>query len=82
MKKEDIAKLFNISRQTLNNWEKDKPKLYKIIEEHFKEGKNNPDYNNIDFLKQEMIRAINKLPKHKTKKIYHLMMAEIEEVGL
>ena len=82
MKKEDIAKLFNISRQTLNNWEKEKPELYKIIEEHFQERKNNPNYNDIDFLKQEMIKAIDKLPEHKTKKFYHLMMAELAEIGL
>jgi len=82
LKKEDIAKLFNISRQTLNNWEKEKPELYKIIEKHFEDRKENPDYNDINFLKQEMIRAIDKLPEHKTKKFYHLMMAELAEIGL
>ncbi len=82
MKKEDIAKLFNISRQTLNNWEKDKPELYKIIEEHFEERKEAPDLNNPQYLKNEMIKAIDKLPEHKTKKFYHLMMAELAEIGL
>lgn len=82
MKKEDIAKLFNISRQTLNNWEKEKPELYKIIQEHFSEKKTYPDLNNQEYLKQEMIKAIDKLPEHKIKKFYHLMMAELAEMGL
>jgi transcriptional regulator with XRE-family HTH domain len=82
VKKEDIAKLFNISRQTLNNWEKDKPELYKIVMKHFEEKKECPDLNNINYLKQEMIKAIDKLPEHKTKKFYHLMMAELAEMGI
>jgi len=81
LKKEDIAKLFNISRQTLNNWEKDKPELYKIVMSHFEEEKIYPDLNNIDYLKKEMIKAIDELPKQKTKKFYHLMMAELAEMG-
>jgi len=28
-----------------------------------------------------MIKAIDKLPEHKTKKFYHLMMAELAEMG-
>ena len=80
MKKEDIAKLFNISRQTLSNWEKEKPELYKIIQSHFEENKAYPDLNNQEYLKNEMIKAIDKLPKHKTKKFYHLMMAELAEM--
>ena len=81
MKKEDIAKLFNISRQTLNNWEKEKPELFKIIEEHFKDRKLNPDVNDPEYLKEEMIRAIETLPHVKVKKFYHLMMAELAEMG-
>ena len=81
LKKEDIAKLFNISRQTLNNWEKDKPELFKIIEEHFENNKECLDLNNPDYLKSEMIKAIELLPEHKTKKFYHLMMAELAELG-
>ncbi|MFT5660997.1 MAG: transcriptional regulator with XRE-family HTH domain [Sulfurimonas sp.] len=80
MRKEDIAKLFNITRQTLSNWEKEKPALYKIIEANFEENKTYPDLNNIEYLKSEMMKAIDKLPEHKTKKFYHLMMAELAEM--
>jgi len=82
LKKEEIAQLFNISRQTLSNWEKEKPELIKIINEHFEEKKEYPDLNNPKYLKNEMIKAIDKLPEHKTKKFYHLMMAELAEIGL
>ena len=81
MKKEDIAKLFNITRQTLNNWEKEKPELYKIIIDYFESNKIYPDLNNPEYLKKEMIKAIEKLPHAKTKKFYHLMMAELSEMG-
>jgi len=81
MKKEDIAKLFNISRQTLGNWEREKPELYKIIQHHFENEKNCPDLNNLKYLKSEMIKAIELLPEHKTKKFFHLMMAELTEIG-
>ncbi len=82
--KEEIAKLFDISRQTLNNWEKNKPELYKIIMEYYADEKKKvfPDLNNPDFLKEEMQKAIDKLPNHKVKKFYHLMMAELAEIGL
>lgn len=31
MTREELAELFGVSRQTLNNWEKEKPELVKII---------------------------------------------------
>jgi transcriptional regulator with XRE-family HTH domain len=79
MKKEDIAKLFNISRQTLGNWEKDKPELYKIIEHHFEDKKDNVNLNNEDNLNNEIINTLNKLPIKAKKKFYYLMMAELTE---
>ena len=44
--------------------------------EHFEENKTYPDY-----LKKEMIRAIDTLPPAKIKRFYHLMMAELAERG-
>jgi hypothetical protein len=81
LKKEELANILNISRNTLNNWKKEKPELYKIIEGHFEEDKIIPDINNSEYLKQEMIKAIDTLPKNKIKKFYHLMMAELAEMG-
>ena len=31
MKREELAELLNVSRNTLSNWEKDKPELVRLI---------------------------------------------------
>jgi transcriptional regulator with XRE-family HTH domain len=33
--REELAELLNISRQTLSNWEKDKPELVRLINQGF-----------------------------------------------
>ena len=81
MKKYEIAENLGIDTKTLNNWEKGRPKLYKIVMNHFQENKTYPNLNNPDYLKEEMIKAIDTLPPAKTKKFYHLMMAELTEMG-
>ncbi|PCI27267.1 MAG: hypothetical protein COB67_08925 [SAR324 cluster bacterium] len=81
MKKEEIAKLFNISRQTLNNWEKDKPELFKIIEGHFEKEKEVKDCNDVNYLKDEIFKALDKLPENQVKMYFHLIMAELAKNG-
>ena len=80
MTKKEICEILKIDNGTLKNWERDRPELHKVVMSHFENEKECPDLNNIDFLKKEMIKAIDKLPKHKTKKFYHLMMAELAEM--
>jgi len=82
MKKYEIAEILGIDTKTLNNWKENRKELYKIVMEHFENKKEYPDLNNPNYLKQEMIKAIDKLPEHKTKKFYHLMMAELAEMGM
>ena len=82
MKKYEIAEILGVDTKTLNNWKDNRKELYKIVMEHFEEKKQFPDLNNQNYLKQEMIKAIDKLPEHKTKKFYHLMMAELAEMGI
>ena len=82
MKKYEIAEILGVDTKTLNNWKENRKELYKIVMEHFENKKQYPDLNNPNYLKQEMIKAIDKLPEHKTKKFYHLMMAELAEIGL
>ena len=81
MKKEDIAKLFNISRQTLNNWEKEKPKLYEIIEEHFDSKKECPDYENSDYMINEISNDLKKLPINQIKIIFYTIKTKLAEMG-
>ena len=84
MKKTDIAKILKVDYKTLSNWEKNRPELYEIVMEHFEDESKKiyPDLNDPKFLKEEMQKAIDKLPNHKVKKFYHLMMAELAEIGL
>ena len=81
MTKKEISQILRIDQNTIKNWERNRPELYKIVMNHFEEEKIYPDLNNIDYLKKEMIKAIDELPKQKTKKFYHLMMAELAEMG-
>jgi len=81
MKKYEIAKLLDVDIKTLSNWKEGRPEVYKIVMEYFEEKEINKDLNNIENLKEEMIKAIDKLPEHKTKKFYHLIMAELAEMG-
>lgn len=81
MKKEDIAKLFNISRQTLNNWEKEKPELHKIVMKHFEEKKECPDYENAEYMINEISNDLKKLPLNQIKVIFYTIKTKLAEMG-
>ena len=82
--KKEISEIIGVDQNTLKNWERKRPELYKIVMKHFEEENKIvfPDLNNPEYLKEEMQKAIDKLPNHKVKKFYHLMMAELAEIGL
>ena len=82
MTKKEISEILGVDQNTIKNWERKRPILHKIVMEHFEGKKQFPDLNNSDYLRKEMIKAIDKLPEHKIKKFYHLMMAELAEMGL
>ena len=81
---ERISELTGKPKSTLYDWKKSEKniKVYEALKEYIelKENKHQ-DPNNSNYLKQEMIKAIDKLPEQKTKKFYHLMMAELAEMG-
>ena len=77
MTKKEISEILGIDQNTIKNWERNRPELHKIVMKHFEENKTYPDLNNPEYLKNEMVKAINKLPEQKIKKFYHLMMAEL-----
>ena len=82
MKKEDIAKLFNISRQTLNNWEKDKPELYKIVMSHFEEKTNCPNYESKEYMIKEISNDLKKLPLRQVKIIFYTIKTKLAEMEI
>jgi len=81
MTKKEISEILGIDQNTIKNWERNRPELHKIVMTHFENKNNCPDLNNIEYLRSEMKKAIDKLPEHKTKKFFHLMMAELAEIG-
>ncbi|MFA5234894.1 MAG: helix-turn-helix transcriptional regulator [Sulfurimonas sp.] len=81
MTKKEISEILGIDQNTIKNWERNRPELHKIVMEHFQENRTYPDINNPEYLKKEMIKAIDTLPHTKVKKFYHLMMAELAEMG-
>ncbi len=81
MTKKEICEKLTIDSGTLKNWETGRPELYQIVMKHFEDNKTFPDLNNPEYLKEEMIKAIDTLPPAKIKRFYHLMMAELAEMG-
>ena len=81
MTKKEISEILGIDQNTIKNWERNRPELHKIVMEHFENNETYPDFNNPEYLKKEMIKAIDTLPHAKIKKFYHLMMAELAEMG-
>jgi len=68
MKKQDIAKLINVSRNTITNWEKEKPELMKLIrmglqiENHF-EQKSSSSHSNTNQINEIRKKEILQLLK-------------------
>jgi transcriptional regulator with XRE-family HTH domain len=81
MTKKEISEILGIDQNTIKNWERNRPELHKIVMEHFESEKICPDINNPEYLKREIIKAVETLPNAKVRKFYHLMMAELVEMG-
>jgi len=80
-----ISELTGKPKSTLYDWKKREKniKVYEALAEYveLKDSNINKDISNPDYLKKEIIKAINTLPNAKVRKFYHLMMAELAEMG-
>ncbi|NCO02532.1 MAG: hypothetical protein GW906_12025 [Epsilonproteobacteria bacterium] len=80
-----ISELTGKPKSTLYDWKKSEKniKVYEALAEYveLKDSNINKDISNPDYLKKEIIKAINTLPNAKVRKFYHLMMAELAEMG-
>lgn len=79
MTKKEISEILGIDQNTIKNWERNRPQLHRIVMEHFEEEHIRPDLGDKEYLKQEIIKAIDGLPQSKAKKFYHLIMAELSD---
>ena len=74
------------STSTLYDWKKSEKnkKLYETLEQHIfnldqeKELKN---CNDVNYLKEEIFKALDKLPENQVKMYFHLIMAELAKNG-
>jgi len=80
MTKKEISEILGIDQNTLKNWETGRPELHKIVMQHFEEEKC-PDMEDETYLKQEIIKKLDKLPKSQVKIIYHTIMLELAKQG-
>jgi len=80
-----ISELTGKPKSTLYDWKKSEKniKVYEALAEYveLKDSNINKDISKPDYLKKEIIKAINTLPNAKVRKFYHLMMAELAEMG-
>jgi hypothetical protein len=79
--KTKIANVLGIDRKTIGNWEKNRPLLFKIVEEHFANEEKVKDCNDVEYLKEEIFKALDKLPENQVKMYFHLIMAELAKNG-
>jgi len=66
---------------TLRDWEKSNVNngVFQALKEYVEIKDNKAKLNEIDSIKNELLKELDKLPKNKIKKFYHLIMAEIAE---
>lgn len=79
MTKKEISEILGIDQNTIKNWERNRPQLHKIVMDHFEQEPIMPDLNDKEFLKKEINKAIDRLPRSKAKKFYHMIMAELSD---
>lgn len=81
---ERISEETDKPKSTLYDWknsEKNK-KLFEVLIEYIDLKEKDENYHQLDdkeFLKKEINRAIDRLPKSKAKKFYHIIMAELSD---
>ena len=81
MKKYEIAELLGIDSKTLNNWKENRQELYKIVMEHFENNKNCPDYENAEYMINEISNDLKKLPINQIKVIFYTIKTKLAEMG-
>ena len=81
MKKYEIAEILDVDTKTLNNWEKNRPELHKIVMEHFENKKDCPDFESPEYMINEIMNDLNKLPLRQIKIIYYTIKTKLAEIG-
>jgi len=81
MTKKEISEILGIDQNTIKNWERNRPKLHKIVMEHFNEKRECPDYENADYMINEISNDLKKLPINQIKIIFYTIKTKLAEMG-
>lgn len=81
MTKKEICEILSIDNGTLKNWETGRPEVYKIVMKHFEENKECPDFENADYMINEISNDLKKLPLNQIKVIYYTIKTKLAEMG-
>jgi hypothetical protein len=82
MKKYEIAELLGIDTKTLNNWKENRPELHKIVMSHFEKENNCPNYENEDYMINEISNDLKKLPLRQVKIIFYTIKTKLAEMEI
>lgn len=81
MTKKEISQILGIDQNTIKNWERNRPELHKIVMKHFEEKKECPDYENADYMINEISNDLKKLPLNQIKIIFYTIKTKLAEMG-
>lgn len=80
-----ISERTGVPKSTIYEWRKSekKIKLFEALADltFIETSDYSSNINDEKYLKNEILKAINQLPKGKVKEFYHLMMAELAKMG-
>jgi len=82
MTKKEISQILGIDQNTIKNWERNRPELHKIVMEHFEKNNNCPDYENEDYMINEISNDLKKLPLRQVKIIFYTIKTKLAEMEI
>ena len=82
MKKYEIAEILGVDTKTLNNWKENRKELYEIVMKHFEEKKTYPNFEDKDYMTNEINNDLKKLPLRQVKIIYYTIKTKLAEMEM
>lgn len=81
MTKKEISQILGVDQNTIKNWERNRPELHKIVMSHFEDNKECPDFENEDYMINEITNDLKKLPLNQIKIVYYTIKTKLAEMG-
>lgn len=81
MTKKEISEILGVDQNTIKNWERNRPELHKIVMSHFEEEKKFTDFENPQYMINEITNDLKKLPLNQIKIIFYTIKTKLAEMG-